>query len=185
MLDLKQPHFMKMAKGKSIQLKPTMMGSGMKLKVMPSTAKKISKAKRLNKGCRLCMTEEEMTASGIKDIFKKIAKWYGEVVRPSIGPSTRKFLKKGGTEAINAGLQILGAMTGQPEIVAAARAVSPLVEMGVEKAVDRFGDWSGAFGLDQRVMMRPMSGRTLNSRTYSRGTYNYGDLQTGNIILAV
>lgn len=182
MIDLTPAQLRKMGKAKSIQIKPTMIGSGMKIMVSPAKAKRVMKAHRLNKGCRLCMTEQEMEASGLKEWWKGLKTFYKEQVRPNISKPARRILKAGLSTGANAGLQILGAMTLKPEVVAAVTALAPLVDQGVNWSVDAFGDWSGAYGIPNR----PMSRRYLpleNMNPYMNPLYNYGDLATGNFFV--
>lgn len=182
-LDLSPQQLKKLSKKMAVQVKHSMMGKGIKLKVSPTTAKKIKKAQRLNKGCRLCLTEEEMNASGIKEILASAKKFYTEKVRPVIGPSIRKGLKTGLKTGAKSGLAALGELSGQPEVVASIRALNPLIDRYIDKGVDYVGDTSGAFGLGKRVKMMPVMMPVAPMYAYRQPYYNYGDMETGNILI--
>lgn len=100
---LSKNQLLKIRRGHPIQLSPkSLKGDGpelVSLALHPMNAAKVSKAKRLNKGCRLHLTPEEIEASGegLKEMlqkgFKK-AKEYAQTHKKEIRAGLTKALKE-------------------------------------------------------------------------------------------
>ena len=96
-LELSGPQLRKLSVGKVVQLSPSQLASN-KHKVMlhPLMAKKIMHSQKMKKGCRICMSPEELqlSGSGLSDIWhfiksiapmvkEKASKFY-EVAKPIV-----------------------------------------------------------------------------------------------------
>ena len=143
-IDLKPGHLRRLADGNTITIKPDMIGTGIPLRVHPMTAKKIKRAHRAGKACRLCMSQAEIEASGGKITWKGFKRglkqgwdFYKKSIKPIVGPLIRKGLKA----AVEKGVPAAAAYVGAPELALAAPELS--------KAVEQIGDVSGAYGVKE------------------------------------
>jgi hypothetical protein len=185
LLDLTPVQKRKLANGKTIQLKPEMIGKGTKVMLGSPKAKRILSAHKRNRGCRMGMTDDELEMSGgkiswkgIKRALSKGWKGYKKYVKPIVSPIIREGLKM----AIKTGGPALAAAVGQPELAALTPAV--------EKAVMKIGDVSGAYSVGKlkkgmkRVPRRPPhSGRMMTAGAVlpaSHPLIDVGNLQYGS-----
>lgn len=137
-------HLRRLADGNTITIKPEMVGSGIPLRIHPMTAKKIKRAHRAGKACRMCMSQAEIEASGGRVTWKGFQRglkrgwdFYKKHVRPIVGPLIRKGLK----EAVEKGLPAAAASLGAPELA--------MLTPEVSKAVDQIGDATQGFGMKE------------------------------------
>lgn len=141
-LTISENQFDKLRLGHPIQVNKTKLKKGNHvLYVNPVLAKKIKKAKRLNKGVRIQLSKQELeiSAEGLKDFLKKAKKWYDKHVKKTVGP----LLRKGAEEISNIALDT--AETFAPSL-------KPTLEKGrkfIPNIVGKVGDITGAFGVYQ------------------------------------
>lgn len=120
---LSPEHVVKLKKNKTIQLKPELFGSGMKLKLSKTNASKFRKASAHSKGMRLLMSPEEMQASGFFDVAKSVAK---KIPKPVV--------KKGVELAVASAITAVA-----PELAAVAPTISKAVTPRICKATKGCG----------------------------------------------
>ena len=146
-ISLEQKH-KRLLKGATIQLKPEhlqgKLGDLVELALSPKKLKTLERAKLRGKGCRLCLTDEEIEGAGLRDFFKKFAKgakkvgkFYKEHLKKDLGP----ILKRGTKAALDAGLAAI--TVAQPELAPA----TAFLESEADAITDFIGDKTGAFGI--------------------------------------
>lgn len=124
---LSPEHVVKLKKNKTIQLKPELFGSGMKLKLSKTNASKLRRAAAHSKGMRLQMTKEEMEASGFFDTAVSAVK--------SVAKKIPKPVIKKGVE-----MAVASAITAAaPELAAVAPTISKAVAPRICKATRACG----------------------------------------------
>lgn len=156
----------KLAKGQGIRVNPMAGCTAYDIWCKAGKCTRMEKAMTKGKGFALKFDPEEMEENvemeGGRINFKKIGKtlrstakavgkFYREKVRPVVGPKIKEAVKKAIEEGIPLAGQYLGAVTGQPEIVAAAE--SPAVKRFAEKAAksgtEKLSKLTGAFGMQK------------------------------------
>ena len=152
-LSLTEKQMKKLASGGAIMVSPGMYGAGeMELTLSPSKHERMKKNHAAGKKYRLQMDSKEMKGGSMRSFLRKAGKavkgaakkgwevWQKEY-KPTYGPMIRVGLKEG----LDAGLQLLGAMTGNPELVEVAKIAS----MVLAPLVDQLGDYTGGFSVGQ------------------------------------
>ena len=139
-LHLSKAQVRKAAQGRPIQISAANLHKGTHtIHVHPENHKKIQKAKRANKGCRLHLSHHEMEGSGLFDCLKNA--WNtvkNEVIdTPFYQQTVRPIAKQGVNQLID------------NFVPSAARDVA-------HKAADFAGDKTGAFGLRHSVQRTPI-----------------------------
>lgn len=164
-VDMTEMQKKKLHKGKTITLKAEQLhGSGVRIHVASSKAKKMTRAKKNNKGFRLTMNQEEMETTGgalslkaigraIKKGAKQVAATYKKDIKPVVAP----VLKEGVKQAITKGLPLAASAAatalGQPQLaVPAAVVASKIAEKIAEPAASKLGQVSGAYGVKSRKL---------------------------------
>ena len=143
-LDLTPRQIRMLKGGRTVQLKPTMMGKGIVVKVGAPKAKRMRSAMRRQKGMRLSMTPDEIAATGgsLWDSIKAVAKqgWegYKKNLKPIIGPAIRKGLETG----IEKGIEAIGTMAYIPPPVS-----RPVAKFASKKLVPMICDYTQACGM--------------------------------------
>jgi len=130
----------KLAKGGVVQIKPTMVGSGVSLKLDPKKARKIMRRAGNNKGIRLQMTEDEIMGSGLWDLIKSGLRAVNKVI-PLRG------IAKAAAKTV---LPALATAVGGP---AAGASVASLTQKYGDKVIDAVGDATG-FGVMARGVVK-------------------------------
>lgn len=142
-VDLSQSNFDKMRRGKEFQLKKEQVaGDKHEIAVKPSTAKKILKSKRLGKGVRVKLSEDEIVAnmegSGLKEFvegMRKGARWVKKNVidsdfyQSNIKPIVRS--------AVDTGISAASVAYPMP---------APVADLA-KRGIDKIGSETGAFGI--------------------------------------
>lgn len=143
----------RLVKGGMVQLpKSAVQGNQHIIFLAPTTAKKVRKAKMTGKGVRIQLSGPEMeaTGAGLKDVFKKVGKFYTKYVKPVAS----KYIKKGVEQLADKGITALEVMA--PEF-------APALEFGREKflkkGIDKLGDVTGAYGLSGSAIQNLRYGR--------------------------
>lgn len=154
----------KLAKGQGVRINPK---SGCTAYDVWCTGDKCRRMERMmtkGKGFTLKLSPEEMDENiemeGGRINWKKIGKtlrstaaavgkFYREKIRPTVGPKIKEAVKKAIEEGIPLAGEYLGAVTGQPEIVAAAKSgpVRRFAKKTAEKGTEKIGKLTGAFGM--------------------------------------
>jgi len=174
-IDLSPAQIRKLKKGQTIQLKPAMIGKGMKVPMKAHKAKRIHSAARRSKGVRLSMDEDEIEAGRItwgdlKRGLKKAWRGYKKYVKPVAAPIIKKGLQIG----VEKGSQALAAYTGQPEIAI-------LGKIAAEKGVPALGRVTGAYGMKRAVV--PNTSMVSNFLPAANPLLQYGDLYYGSDLM--
>lgn len=129
-------------------------------------AKRMKRQMTKGKGVMMKLDPEEMDANEIeieeggqinwrkigrtlRSTAKAAAKFYREKIRPVVGPKIKKAIQTAIEEGIPLAGEYLGAVTGQPEIVAAATSepVKKFAKRAAEKGTEKLSKLTGAFGL--------------------------------------
>lgn len=174
-LNLSDKQKRKLAMGGAVMVSPAMMEGGMvECTLHGSKCAKMRQNHKMGKKYRLSMNQSELKGGSFKSFtrgLKRAAKTTGQVFKmgakkawdtwqtefkPIYGPQIRAGLKEG----LDAGLQILGAMTGQPEAVAIAKVVAA----ELSPLVDKLGDYTNAFGMRQGSSEAQMVAMGLRER---------------------
>jgi len=155
----------KLAKGQGVRINPSSGCTAYDVWCTGDKCKKMEKAMTKGKGFALKFSPEEMDENvdieeGGRINFKKIGrtlrstaksvgKFYREKVRPIVGPKIKEAVKKAIEKGIPLAVEALGAVSGQPEIVAAAEspAVKRLAKRASEKGTEKISKLTGAFGM--------------------------------------
>ena len=151
-LNLTEKQMKKLATGGAIMITPGMYGGEMEFTLAPSKIARMQKNHAAGKKYRLSMDSEEMKGGSMRDFLRKagraikgVAKKGWEIwqtnYKPTYGPMIRAGLKEG----LDAGLQILAAASGNPELVEVARATAVFLA----PLVDKLGDYTNAFSVGQ------------------------------------
>lgn len=149
-LSLTEKQMKKLATGGSIMVTPGMYGGEMEFTLAPSKIARMQKNHAAGKKYRLSMDSKEMKGGSMRSFLRKAGRTIKEGAKkgfevwqtnykPTYGPMIRAGLKEG----LSSGLQILGAMTGQPELVE----IAALTAQFLSPLIDKLGDASGAFGM--------------------------------------
>jgi hypothetical protein len=181
-LPLTDTQMRKLAKGQGIRVNPKAGCTAYEMWCDAGKCKKMEKAMMKGKGFAMKFSPEEMdenveTEGGrinfkkigktLRSTAKAVGKLYREKIRPVVGPKIREAVKKAITEGIPLAGQYLGAITGQPEIVAAAE--SPAVKRFAEKAAksgtEKLSKLTGAFGMAGKGMCDTMGGAMVVDKT--------------------
>lgn len=144
-LRLTEPQARKLMRGGVVQLTPEALRDNAHYLVLgKKMASKVKRAQKAGRGCRVCLSPEEMQHSGegIGDFFKKIkkgAKWVKDKVidTPFYQENVKPLVRKGVDAALSLAAPSLGP-------------AAPLAMMAAEK----FGQVSGAYGLEQGEGLR-------------------------------
>lgn len=173
-LNLNERQMKKLAMGGGVMIGPDMMGGAIECTLNPSKCAKMRKNHAAGKKYRLTMDAAELKGGSFASFvrgLKKAAKKTGQVIKkgakaawniwqedfkPTYGPKIRRGLKEG----LDAGLQTLAAMTGQPEAVAIAKVVADQLS----PLIDRLGDYTNAFGMRQGTSEAAMVAAGLRER---------------------
>lgn len=174
-LNLSDKQMRKLAMGGAVMVSPAMMEGGMvECTLDGSKCSKMRKNHQMGKKYRLTMNPSELKGGSFASFMrglKRAARKTGQVIKkgankawdiwqtdfkPTYGPQIRAGLKEG----LDAGLQILGAMTGQPEAVAIAKVVAAQLS----PLVDKLGDYSNAFGMREGTSEAQMVAMGLRER---------------------
>jgi len=123
----------KASKGKPIQLAHSQLSgdSNIKLKLSQANARKVQRAVRHQRGCRLILSPEELSGSGIFDLLKSGWDWLSKNViqTPFYQQNVRPIAK----QLVKSGVQML-----------------PVGQDLAQKGADWLGEKSGAFGMRGR-----------------------------------
>lgn len=164
----------KLAKGQGVRVNPKAGCTAYDVWCKAGKCKRMERMMTKGKGFALKFDPEEMDENveveGGRINFKKIGrtlrstakavgKFYREKVRPVVGPKIREAVKKAIEEGIPLAGEYLGAVTGQPEIVAAATSgpVKRFAKKAAEKGTEKLSKLTGAFGMQ----MMPEKGGAL------------------------
>ncbi len=161
-IQLSQNQIKKLIKGGCCQVGVGSIGSGIDLKLHPMNVKRLQQAQRRNKGARLVMSQEEIDASGLKELlqkgFKAVKKYVGEEVKRRGG--TRKVLTDVLEKAIPAAAAAIN-----PKLAPVAK---QLADNYADDLVDFVGDRTKAFGAPpRRGRGRPRKQMALPSSSFS------------------
>lgn len=163
----------KLAKGQGVRIKPSAGCTAYDVWCDAKKCKRIHKQMMKGKGFTLKLEPKEMEANEIeieeggrinwkkigrtlRSTAKAVGKFYREKIRPVVGPKIREAVKTAIEEGIPLAGEYLGAVTGQPEIVAAAQspAVKRFAERAAKTGTEKLSKLTGAFGLN---MKKPLS----------------------------
>lgn len=172
-LPLTDMQLRKLAKGQGVRIKPTAECTAYDVWCGQGKCRRMQRQMTKGKGFSLKLDPEEMDANEIeieeggkinwkkigrtlRSTAKSVGKFYREKVRPVVGPKIRKAVKAAIEKGIPLAGEYLGAITGQPEIVAAATspAVKRFAEKAAESGTEKLSKLTGAFGLN---MKKPLS----------------------------
>lgn len=151
-LSLTEKQMKKLATGGSIMVTPGMYGGEMEFTLAPSKIARMQKNHAAGKKYRLSMDSKEMKGGSMRSFLRKAGRTIKEGAKkgfevwktnykPTFGPMIRAGLKEG----LDAGLQILAASSGQPELVEIAKATA----LFLSPLIDKLGDYTGAFSVGQ------------------------------------
>lgn len=174
-LNLNEKQMKKLAMGGGVMIGPEMMeGGAIECTLNPSKCERMRANHAAGKKYRLTMDAAELKGGSFASFMrglKKAAKATGRFIKkgakaawnvwqkdykPTYGPKIRAGLKDG----LDAGLQTLAAMTGQPEAVAIAKVVATQLA----PLVDRLGDFTNAFGMRKGTSEAAMVAAGLRER---------------------
>lgn len=167
-MNLSDKQMKKLATGGAIMIKPAMMtGGSIQLTLDPSKCERMRKNHEMGKMYRLSMNTKEMNGGSFKSFLRKAGRtlkkgvtkgWeiYQRDFKPTYGPMIREGLKEG----LNSGLQILAAMSGNPELVAVAEATA----VALSPLVDQLGDYTNAFGMMKGVKNKKIMDDAMSFR---------------------
>lgn len=163
----------KLARGQGVRIKPTAKCTAYDVWCDAKKCKRMQRQMTKGKGYSLKLDPKEMEANEIeveeggrinwrkigrtlRSTAKAAAKFYREKIRPTVGPKIRQAVKTAIEEGIPLAGEYLGAITGQPEIVAAAKspAVKRFAEKTAKSGTEKLSKLTGAFGLS---MKKPLS----------------------------
>jgi hypothetical protein len=137
LLDILPGHCRNLADGMVVHLKPSMIGSGMEVKLCKKTASRLRRAMKQGKGARLAMSPEEIEASGGRLTWRSFRRglkrgwsFYKKYVRPVAGPIIEAGIKTAAKAAPAAAVAL-----GQPELAALA----PIAEEALLKIAKKTG----------------------------------------------
>jgi len=163
----------KLAKGGAVIIKPSQCGKGMSMHMSAAKHKKMMTAMNKGKGMRLSLGQDELGENGvemeggkinwkamgrqIRGGLREAGRFYRKEIRPTLGPALKTLTQKGldyGTKAAVAGV---AALTGQPELLAAAPLASKFVS---EKGTKAIGKLTGAYGVKKGKKVSMASDKT-------------------------
>ena len=154
----------KLAKGQGVRINPMAGCTAYDVWCNAGKCKRMAKMMEKGKGFQLKFDPEEMEENveieggrinwrkigrTLRSTAKAVGKFYREKVRPTVGPKIRAAVTKAIEEGIPLAGEYLGAITGQPEIVAAASspAVKKFAEKTAKSGADKLSKLTGAFGV--------------------------------------
>lgn len=156
----------KLAKGQGVRINPSAGCTAYDVWCKAGKCKRMERMMMKGKGFALKFDPEEMDENveieggrinwkkigrTLRSTAKSVGKFYREKIRPVVGPKIKEAVKKAIEEGIPLAGEYLGAVTGQPEIVAAAK--SPAVKRFAEKAAksgtEKLSKLTGAFGMQK------------------------------------
>ncbi len=140
------PQAKKLMKGGTIQLTPDALHDDAHYLILEKkTASKVRRAQRAGKGCRICLNSQEAEASGegigdfFKNIFGKVKEGVNFVKTKIIDtPEYQQYVRPLVKQGVEAGMQALA-----PRLGTAGPAVN--------QAVNKFGEYSGAYGMSRKA----------------------------------
>lgn len=178
----------KLAKGQGVRVNPSAGCTAYDVWCKAGKCRRMERMMTKGKGFALKFDPEEMDENveieGGRINFKKIGrtlrstaksvgKFYREKVRPVVGPKIKEAVKKAIEKGVPLAVETLGAVTGQPEIVAAAESpvVKRLAKKASEKGTEKLSKLTGAFGM-QKVKGMEMGGALKMDKGLAKKMYD-------------
>ena len=179
-LNLTERHMGRLRNGHAITVKPSMIGSGMKVKLHPDKVHRLKKAMGKTKGVRLAMTEDECKMTGgkltwrqVKKGLKAFSKGYKKYAKPIVSPIVKAGIKLAAKEAPK-----LVAMAGAPELAPAAAALGP----ALEEAGLAIGKVTGAYSVKKpRKTMKKVKTQKIHMSRGSPLPASHPLVDVGNV----
>lgn len=163
-LPLTDAQLRKLAKGQGVRVNPSSGCTAYDIYCDPAKCKRMERMMTKGKGFTLKLSPEEMQENveieGGRINFKKIGrtlrstaksvgKFYREKIRPTVGPKIRKVVSEAIEKGIPLAAEAIGAVTGQPEIVALAETpqIKKLAKKVSKAGTEKLSKLTGAFGM--------------------------------------
>lgn len=163
LIDVLPGHLRAFTEGKTVHLRPDLLGVGMELKLASVNAKRVHRAMRLKRGLRLAMSPEEIEASGgantwrgFKRGLKRGWDYYKQTIHPALKPLIRKGLQRA-TKAVG---EVAAVKFENPEYAEWANYIA-------DTTIPAIGDATGAFGMKKTTMKKhtaPKKGKGMTKK---------------------
>jgi hypothetical protein len=164
MLRVSPAQMRKLRKGSTVQLKPDMVGSGVKIMITPDKAKRLRASFGKSKEIRVKLNPQEIAASNlvggrvnlrsigrtVKDGVNTGLRLYREKVRPHIKDELKSGVKQAIKKGVPAAVTAAAALTGQPQLLAAVPAASYAADKLADPAANALGKVTGAYGMKKK-----------------------------------
>lgn len=186
-LPLTDAQLRKLAKGQGVRVNPKAGCTAYDVWCNAAKCNRMQKMMTKGKGFALKFDPEEMeenveTEGGrinfkkigktLRSTAKAIGKFYREKVRPVVGPKIKEAVKTAIEQGIPLAGEYLGAVTGQPEIVAAATSapVKRFAKKAAEKGTEKLSKLTGAFGM-AKVPEKTKGGAMKMDKSFAKQVY--------------
>lgn len=167
-LPLTDAQMRKLAKGQGVRVNPKAGCTAYDVWCTGDKCRRMERMMTKGKGFSLKFSPEEMDENvdieeggrinwkkigrTLRSTAKAVGKFYREKIRPTVGPKIREAVQKAIEVGIPLAGEYLGAVTGQPEIVAAAKSepVKKFAERTAKRGTEKLSKLTGAFGMAEK-----------------------------------